>query len=350
MAGKRLFYFLTLLILFQSPFYLKGYSAGPGDSVVVSKIWDKAAYNSFTDLIRFNHAFYCSFREGDSHADSHNNGKVRILRSEDGTNWHSVALLKLDGLDLRDPKLSVTPDHRMMVIMAAAAFSKDMAVRELFPVVSFSDVPGNNFTDPETAVMEPDNVSQNWIWRVTWQDGAGYGVDYRPAKITEGSSDRDATVVLMKTKDGRKFNEVSPLAVKDYPNESTVRFDKNKDMVVLVRRDGGDKMGFLAKSKPPYTDWTYTKLDYRLGGPNFLFLNKHKLVIGTREYGTKTTTAILVTDLNGRRQKTINLPSGGDTGYPGLVIHKKALWVSYYSSHEGKAGIYLARIPLKILD
>jgi hypothetical protein len=40
------------------------------------------------------------------------------------------------------------------------------------------------------------------------------------------------------------------------------------------------------------------------------------------------------------------LPSGGDTSYPGLVLHDGKLWVSYYSSHEGKTSIYLAKVKL----
>jgi hypothetical protein len=42
----------------------------------------------------------------------------------------------------------------------------------------------------------------------------------------------------------------------------------------------------------------------------------------------------------------LTLPSGGDTSYPGLVFYDDLLWVSYYSSHEGKASIYLAKIKL----
>ena len=40
------------------------------------------------------------------------------------------------------------------------------------------------------------------------------------------------------------------------------------------------------------------------------------------------------------------LPSAGDCSYPGLAWHRGCLWMSYYSSHEGKASIYLARIGL----
>lgn len=50
----------------------------------------------------------------------------------------------------------------------------------------------------------------------------------------------------------------------------------------------------------------------------------------------------------------LELPSGGDCGYPGLVYRGGVLWVSYYSSHEapppagegGRTGIYLARVRL----
>jgi hypothetical protein len=43
----------------------------------------------------------------------------------------------------------------------------------------------------------------------------------------------------------------------------------------------------------------------------------------------------------------LRLPSGGDTSYPGLVWHDNLLWVSYYSSHEGKTNIYLAKVHVE---
>ena len=40
----------------------------------------------------------------------------------------------------------------------------------------------------------------------------------------------------------------------------------------------------------------------------------------------------------------LRLPSGGDTSYPGMVWHNDQLWISYYSSHEEKTSIYLAKV------
>ncbi|MBN9121401.1 MAG: hypothetical protein J0I06_19995 [Planctomycetes bacterium] len=39
-------------------------------------------------------------------------------------------------------------------------------------------------------------------------------------------------------------------------------------------------------------------------------------------------------------------PSGGDTSSAGLVWHHGVLWVSYYSSHEGKSAVYLAKVKV----
>ena len=45
-------------------------------------------------------------------------------------------------------------------------------------------------------------------------------------------------------------------------------------------------------------------------------------------------------------EPALNLPSRGDTSYPGRVWHDDLLWLSYYSSHEGKTSIYLAKVAL----
>ena len=42
----------------------------------------------------------------------------------------------------------------------------------------------------------------------------------------------------------------------------------------------------------------------------------------------------------GKLRELVTLPSGGDTSYPGLVLRGDNLYVSYYSSHEGKTSIY----------
>lgn len=345
---------ITLLMLFYSCLSFAQTGDGPDmDLINVIKIHDTEEYSAFTDLQRFNNAFYCSFRVGTKHAGYEDFGKVRIIRSVDGVNWKSIALLEVDNLDLRDPKLSISPDGQIMVIMAGAIFDVDNRVRDLYPMVSFSNRSGDTFGEPQKVDLDPGiSPSKDWIWRVTWNDNVGYGIDYQLKTDNKNRSklDKDAWLLyLLKTNDGKSFEKVSQLKIDHLPNESTVRFDKRKKLYALVRRESGDKMGVLAKSSYPYTNWKYTNLDFRLGGPNFLFLNNSRLVIGTRKYGEKVSTSLLVTNLEGKALKEIELPSGGDNSYPGMLIHDKKLWVSYYSSHEGNPSIYLAQIPLNKL-
>ena len=82
--------------------------------VSVTKIWDAAPHNAFTDLVRWNDKFYCAFREGKGHAGDR--GKLRIIVSDDGENWTSAGLLSHEQYDLRDAALCIMPDGRLMVL------------------------------------------------------------------------------------------------------------------------------------------------------------------------------------------------------------------------------------------
>ena len=57
-------------------------------------------------------------------------------------------------------------------------------------------------------------------------------------------------------------------------------------------------------------------------------------------------TTVLAWMTRNRFEPFLQFVSGGDTSYPGLVWHNNELWVSFYSSHEGKANIYLDRVAL----
>lgn len=315
------------------------------DDIVIKKIWDQSNHNSFPDLFKYRKYYYITFREGTSHVGNENDGTVRVMRSKDMNNWETVTIFRLDGIDVREARLSEMPDGRLLVTLAAGVW-KDGKYTFLKPYVSISDKKGEAFSRLEVAQVDPVIQPQiDWIWRVTWHKGAGYGVLYQ-----SGNRGDEWLAHLVKTTDGIHYERVTQLDVKGRPNECTIRFDKNGKMYILIRREGDDRMGYLGTSSSPYTQWTYNTLSWRLGGPNFVFLNDRELVMGSRFHeGKKASTALFVTDLNGKVKKQIGLPSGGDTSYPGMVIDGKTLWVVYYSSHEGKSAVYTASVPLEKL-
>lgn len=72
-----------------------------------------------------------------------------------------------------------------------------------------------------------------------------------------------------------------------------------------------------------------------------------RLVAAVRLYGGAVRTSLAWIDSKaGRLTEFLKLPSGGDCSYAGLVWSEDLLWVSYYSSHEGKTCIYLAKVKL----
>ena len=308
----------------------------------VRKIWDSAPHNAFTDLIRYRDFFYCTFREGASHVpkDSTQNGRIRILRSADGLHWQSVALLLNVIYDLRDPKISIMPDGRLMVLIGGSHYVNGK-LTGMLPHVSFSE-DGKAFNYPQPVSIEKGvRTGYDWIWRITWDGQTGYGVVYQ-----SDQNSVESRIKLLKTSNGINWKEVTGFDIAPAPNEASIRIDNNDNMLILLRREKSAN-GMLGMSFPPYLRWKWTELPYRLGGPNFIMLKNNLLCIGTRLYssgGNKT--VLYFTDNKGNIKKSIELPSGGDTSYPGMVLYRNYLWVSYYSSHEGKASIYIARIKL----
>lgn len=337
MAFKRIIHLFTLLIIFFP--FLK--SQNP----VSLKIWDNGDHNAFSDLIRFKSYFYCAFREGKSHVpkDTTENGSIRIIKSKDLKSWESVVLISSGKYDLRDPKLSIDPGKRLMVIMGGSHYVKGTNT-DMMPHVCFS-ADGSSFTKLVPVSVESSvRTNYDWIWRVSWKGQSGYSVMYQ-----SGVVENQSIIRLLMTNDGINYKQIKKFDIKPFPNEATIRFDKSNNMFILLRRENGAN-GMIGQSSPPYQQWTWKELKYRLGGPNFLFLRPDEMIIGTRHYGLQSvTTAIYLTDRDGNIKKIVQLPSGGDSSYPGLLFYKKEILISYYSSHEGKASIYLTRINIKDL-
>ena len=311
---------------------LGSFAAEP-EVLSVSKIWDQGSHNAFTDLIRVQDKWFCSFREADAHVGG--DGNLRILESADGENWKSAALLAEAGIDLRDPKLSTTPDGQLMVLAGGSVYGGTKKLRGRQPRVAFSK-DGHEWSPTRRVLTEGE-----WLWRVTWHNGTAYGVSYN---LSPTKPDAERVLKLFHSQNGLDWRLVTPLDVPDKPNETTVRFLRNGEAMMLVRREAGDQGGWIGASRPPYTDWKFTPTKVRLGGPDFIELPDGSLVAGSRDHSQGAAKCSLFRMTHDNLQPVLTLPSSGDCSYPGLVWHEGLLWVSYYSSHEGKTSIYLAKV------
>ncbi|HLU47436.1 MAG TPA: exo-alpha-sialidase [Planctomycetota bacterium] len=294
----------------------------------VRRISGDAPHAAFTDLARFKSEWVAVFREGKGHVSP--DGAIRVLVSRDGREFRSAARLTASDADLRDPKLFQIGDE--LFIIAAAALHDGGEVKHRTRVFRSRDA--RDWSAPKD-VGDP-NV---WIWRVDrGPDGKALAIGY--------STVEPRFVRLYETRDGVEFRTVvERLDVEGYPNESATVFEPDGDAIVLLRRD--PEPGLLGRGEPPYERFRFRELSRRIGGPELLRLDDGRLLAAVRLYDGKVRTALcFIDEKTGKLEEELTLPSGGDTSYAGLVLHEGVLYMSYYSSHEGRTAVYLARVAL----
>lgn len=310
----------------------------------VRKIWDAAGHNAFTDLERFQDQWICAFREGGKHAGAGDHGKIRVLASADGESWHSRALLESPGVDLRDAKLSIMPNGELLLNSCEYDVDNDSAENRNNQSVTFISKDGVKWDGPHRVADKG-----YWLWQTTWQGSVGYALGYR-------WGENDATR-LYETKDGRQYTMVldHPRPPGDRSNEHAMVFDAKKTAYMLLRRDNSSSKSagsaLFGKASAPYRDWEWTRLSVRLGGPAMIRLPDGRLLTCGRRYadkeqqewGSQWTELGFIDPECGTYSPDAKLPSGGDSSYAGMVVLDGQLWMSYYSSHEGKTAIYFAR-------
>lgn len=326
---KHCFSFISLLTALSfTPSFAKEDKVSP-TLVEVRKIWDKAPHNAFTDLVRFKDEWFCVFREGKGHVSP--DGALRIIASKDGKDWRSTALLTSDDSDLRDAKINVTPDGRLMLSGAEAMHDRSKYSHQ--SLIWFSG-DGRKWSKAHE-VGDKDF----WLWRTTWRKGKAYGFGY-------GTDRRKRSIRLYRSDDGSSFEVLVKNAFdKGYPNETSIVFLPDETALCLLRRDSLPNTAQLGQSKPPYLEWIWKDLGVRIGGPHLIRLPDGRFVAAVRRLdGVVRTSLHWLDPEKATLTEFMKLPSGKDTSYAGLVWHEDVLWVSYYSGHEGKTSIYLAKV------
>lgn len=298
------------------------------DLINVRRVWDRAPFNGFTDLIRFQGNWYLALREATAHGVW--DGSIRILRSDNAKDWQPISrILCPPGkqIDLRDPKLSVTPAGSLMLTSTA------YWPRESCQTYCWFTPNGKKWGTPYRIGPQGE-----WLWRTVWHKGTAYNFG---ASRLEGN-----TLQLYKSHSGKRFVPHGPRYLKNREsNETAVVFDLDGTCYVLLRQSPNAMLGVGAA---PYTDFAWKDLDAPVGGPEMILLPNGELLATVRLYDDGEYTALCWIDRGtSTLNKMLRLPSGGDTSYAGMVFsEKRRLWISYYSSHEGKTNVYLAELTV----
>lgn len=303
-------------------------------------------YCAFTSLIKWNGSYYLAFREGSSHVSSGDFGKIVILKSVDGEKWDVSQRISVDGVDLRDPNLSIMPDGRLYLLCGARKKKQD----NTYITKTIYSIGDNGFFESMNDIKTQfDNNSSFWIWRIEWKDNIGYGTAY-----TKGEDDV-YHAFLVSTIDGIHFDFVSEMNVGYSPTECRVRFLADGTMVALMRNDYNKSQGgYIGISFPPYTNWEWKVTNVPFAGQDFILIKDNIFVVTRTKQNGEEKTGLFILDLNGSLQWQYMLPSYGkssDTAYGSICSTDEEYWISYYSMHETtKPSIYLAKIPYGVLS
>ena len=297
----------------------------------VQRVWDRGEHNAFTDLCFYKERFWLVFREARDHYSE--DGVVVVLCSDDGKQWQLAAEIRLQAVDLRDPKIVVTPDNQLLLTVAGPDYVNNGALRNF---LSWS-VDGEKWSS-----LKHVGADDCWIWRTRFINNVGYGVayDYR------GQSDVTALYRLDENNDYQCY--VDNFFVGNYPNEHDICLLDDGTLLCLLRRDGEHNHAQLGLSAPPYIEWRWQDLGCRIGGPVILPLRDGRLLAALRLHDPERTSLCWLQLVDGQYQleEAMILPSAGDTSYPGLVQQENIIYCSYYSSHEEKTAIYVAQLTL----
>ena len=328
----------------------------------LSRVPDRERTNlEFPYLIRFKGEWYCSFREGDRHG-NHPSGRARVIRSENGRQWETATLIEWQGGDIRDPRMSVTPDRKLMINSSIYVIGKQKDNPASW------EKPGRrqsvtwlseNGTDWDGPFACPTGFD-TWRWDVAWHDGVGYSVGY---------SGKDRTGALYRTADGKTWQTV----VRDFfpdghGTEAALAFDRDGTAYCLLRPAGANQQdyGMFGVGQPPdYVDWRWHEMRIDaarngevesgaafgkrtgsiVGGQKLLRLSDGRLVAATAKGGFDL---FWLNPDKALFTRFVRMAAG--KSYPGIAEHNGELWITNTQraarGQNVKSGIYLTRIHI----
>ncbi len=329
----------------------------------VRRIYSDGWHNAFTDFQQFKGRYYVCFRNGLSHVSPE--GKAVVIASDDLAGWSRAGVPVNTPGDDRDPHMVATEDRLFVYAGSVTRPDPGLTGNDVVRVIRTHGV----YTQDGETWSDPVKVYRDgfWLWGVGRGNDRFYGLAYGNVS-TEGSR-KPPELHLVQSTDGLDWELVS--VVTKNGSEATFRITANGSMRVAIR--GGDENRFtLATARPPYTDWSLQDFGEVIPSPFLVEVGGAEYVIGrqhvrgpggpddpgdpaVRDHIVDRRTSIWRVE-SGGIVHVLDLPSGGDTSYAGVVQQEDgSLLISYYSQHEVEIGekhylypanIYMVRVRL----
>ena len=362
---KILFIFVFILISFLG-LWVYRFNTTFVNPKLKMRSWDVVSdghHNAFSDMVYWNDNFYLVYRSAETHIDL--DSKLVLIKSDDAETWEEVEEFRFKDADIRDAKFLVLNNTLFIY-----------ALKNVDPLA-----------EPHTSLYTFSYDGEKWA---DWEDM--YPKDHvcwRPKIINNivyvaTVSEDHKKSILLKSVDGMNWEEVGTIYKGEIHGEPAISLLPDGRMICVARMEGssiipltGDSSActLIGIATPPYNDWDFEK-DYttKLDGP-VLFYNENDrktYAIGRYEPDFKGPITQTGSQFSCKRTSIFlleedelvylsDLPSGGDTSYPGVVIYEEFLYICYYTSDTfrdpcwlmgemGSTNIRMAVIKLSDLE
>ncbi|MBM3187752.1 MAG: hypothetical protein FJZ90_03415 [Chloroflexi bacterium] len=319
----------------------------------IRQVYNDGNHNAFTDLCRYRGRLYLTFRNCPHGHMIHDTSRILILSSERGLDWAPVFSFSVPGRDVRDPHF-LEYRGRLFVYSGTWLVGAEAPARgdpdEMQGYAVWSD-DGEHWNGPQFL----EGTQGHYIWRAAAFGDHAYLCSRRnrrpEAPGESGDSEERLESALLRSADGLSWEAIG-LFRESYGNETAFLFEEDGS-ILAIHRGRQSMPAELCRARPPYRDWTRIPLGRNIGGPLLARWGERYLVGGRNTVDPKRPKTALYWLLDDRLCDAAELPSGGDTSYPGFVaLGRERGLLSYYSSHEGSgthlapSAIYLAELGL----
>lgn len=305
----------------------------PALNLEIYDVVKDGTHNSNTDMILWNETFYLVHASSPFHFAS-DKSHLLLKNSTDGKNWTTMATFKVEGEDIRDPKICVINN----TLFLYALKNVDWTAEPYTTVWSSSADGGLTWNG-----WHELTAHEGWLfWRPKTNDNLTW---YAPAYWWEHGKS-----ILLQTTDGMNWTKVGNIYEGEVNDETAIEFLPNGDMICTARlevsgRIIGHKEGntLLGVAAYPYTSWNMShSLVTRLDGPYLFSYHDRIYALGRYQPNTgflsrqgsafakKRTSLFLVEST--KLTWLSDLPSSGDTSYGAVVIRNGVTYIDYYTS------------------
>lgn len=320
----------------------------------VRRVFHNGEHNAFTDLVRFRDKYYLTFRSCPDGHMVHPTASIIVIASDDTEHWEQVNRFHVPERDTRDPHFLVFRDKLFVYTGTWYTGQTSIAPRDydlnLHLGYAVWSTDGTKWSAPQML----EGTFGHYIWRAASDGDKAYlcgrrKIHFDVAPRGEGP---DVESLMLESDDGLIWRKRS--VFQESEGDETAFLFQPDGSILGVGRRGRDNAQLL-KSPPPYTHWERHDLGRYIGGPIITQWGPHTVIGGrkTVEAGKPRTSLYFLRE-DQQLAEFAELPSDGDTSYPGFIaLSAQTAIVSWYSSHEQDSqgqsitAIYMALLQIE---